>query len=230
MKIAEFAKSLYLYLTELSVRDWSKLPLSRITSQRAIPSTADVLSRRAHIDIPTGELRVVVRSAKDYGQWPAGYDPKITTDRYGTLAPAPAAGYNTTLRWQGWNAYVSDYYRSYKAGREFYGPKTKKELIDHLIREMDVLLHCNCPSFYWQGMQYGLTTIDAARDPSTWLSKKWLPKHRAAGARYPVCKHLYAVLKQLTDSRGYLYGKMYREIQKDPQFDRMLSTVFKDED
>jgi len=229
-------KELRNYLEEQSLAWWSRQPISDITSRRSIPSYISVLPYRAQINIAQGRLVVPVKSAKEYGKWDdvPDYDKKakVTAPNLGGYMTSykNAGEYTVIIDWDEWDRFARDYFQSYKKNREVFKGYSKKNMIDSLLFETNAKFNCDCPSFYWQGMQFNATKQNSAIYPVTIGSKKWLPAHSKAGSNNPVCKHLHAVIAELYDAKSYLYRKMYREIQGETAFKNIMDVIFPGED
>jgi hypothetical protein len=216
-------------LSESSLNYWSRQPLSLITLSRSIPSGARILIHKAQFNVADGRLIVPVKSAMEHGMYRdmPWYDPKATMPKMaGNMISYKIPGtYTVLVDWVNWRKVIADYIRDTKVGRKTLVGYTKEEILRHIVYNNHVKFHCDCPSFYWQGMQYNLTNLNSAIFPVHIRSTYWLPKHKARGARDPLCKHIGAVLGDLSRRASYLKGKINRELKNDVAVANLIQTL-----
>jgi len=223
-------------LDEESLIGWTntqKYPQSTITAKRGIPAGGAKLAGKTTFDIPEGKIAITVKSAKVYGKWDdrPGYKPK-SLHRYNPrdfmdMKGGKSIPYVVTIQFDQWGPFIKDFLRTHKSNREIYNIfKNKYHMIVFLLKNANVKFDCTCPAFYWQGFLAELQTVNAAirtdnvpRSTShekTFPKEGWVALHRKLGAKPPyiVCKHIYAVLKDLKDPGGYLLRKTYTEMDK----------------
>ncbi len=71
--------------------------------------------------------------------------------------------------------------------------------------------HCNCGAFRNQGMQYKLSTLDAALRPEKIEDKVWGPRHE--NKNY-VCKHIRAVVEKIKSSKKKTTVSLLKALKK----------------
>jgi hypothetical protein len=79
---------------------------------------------------------------------------------------------------------------------------TQKDIKD-IIKVSNCQLWSNDPSFQWQGMNWGLTQLDASIYPENIPPNTWGPRHGGSG-NYFLTKHL----SQLIDSLPFFFNQM----------------------
>jgi len=221
MNLSYFLPKNTRYIIERELDYWQTYAtnhLSSITANRAFPKSgvATPRWRGAELDLELGILTVPVPSAKDFGKWDdrPNYTPK-ETEAYTKRLVNFKGDYLTSIQWPEFYTILQDWSR--KVNERGYHKFSKKDLINMLFSVLDVRFDCTCPAFYWQGMQYELGKINSAIERTDIPSRKWIPKHKENYASIPICKHIFALLYDLTGVRmkEYLYGLFYRTFKKE---------------
>jgi len=221
-------------LVEHSIIHWITDKMSDITAKRALLLGVIPLQRNIEFNPYTGTLYAPVSSMKAFNLYndKPDYQPMVA-DLKGKLTPKDEdKTYTVQIIWSDWDNVLSDIMRKIN-DREKYKGVSAPNLVKDAIYNNDVKFHCTCPSFHWQGMRYQLSTIDSAIypigiKPGMGLKKpnfNWIDTHEiAGGTRYPLCKHIKAVLSELSGSSSYIYKKILRELD-DNLSDLMLTRV-----
>lgn len=100
--------------------------------------------------------------------------------------------------------------------------QTDSQLIQQVINSCDVKVQCDCPAYYWQGMQEG----NGESSYFNFLGKHgtgvWNARHSAAGAVIgaQACKHIAAVAEQIST----FVPQILTKLQSSGLFDQVLKS------
>ena len=91
-------------------------------------------------------------------------------------------------------------------GPDFHslGKNVQKQVLKKVIDQCDVQVHCNCPSYYWQGMNEDMASVggDIAKFRGTKGTGIWRGRHQASGGlanpKIRVCKHLFQISAEIS--------------------------------
>lgn len=67
--------------------------------------------------------------------------------------------------------------------------------VKEILKNCDIQIFCDCPSFYWQGMDYNISRLDAAIYPTNISPKHWDQYHNGDQL---LCKHLDLLFAQIS--------------------------------
>ncbi len=82
--------------------------------------------------------------------------------------------------------------------------------IKKVLKSGDIKVWCDDPSFYWMGMDYNISQLDAAIYPTDIPPKHWDKYH---GGNQLVCKHLSLILQSIEFYVPIAAGMIYKYLQ-----------------
>jgi len=97
-----------------------------------------------------------------------------------------------------------------KPGFKTYKDITINEIKD-AIKTDDIKVFCDCPSFYWMGMDYNMSQLDAAIYPTD-ISPKYWDNYHGSGNQL-LCKHLSLLFNSIDFYVPIMTGMIYKYLQ-----------------
>jgi len=212
MTLDSFYNSLRYQLVEETLQGWIQdakngTVISKVTVPRMLNPGTGVIKEDAYFDPYGGVIYAPVYSAKEQGKWKdrPKYDPHSIR-----LHTSGDKGHNLGARgyylphivWNNFLPRVKNFAINEIEKEQGIPGDLNDQILEQMQYEWDVQFHCDCPAFYWQGMQYNLSKSNSALYPVYTSSPKWDGKHDVGT---PICKHLYALLTSIDDNRPYYF-------------------------
>jgi hypothetical protein len=210
------------FIQEETMTDLRKMPKTRYDDPNHLAGHYN--EQDIDFDPDKGILTVGIRTAKDvagnYKNRP-NYTPRTVT-KSGNTKNNNVKGYSCTVQFWGWDRIVDEFVDNSE------GDETQDawNLIDYTMKNADVLLHCNCPSYHWNGHKQLEQEFAVAKDNNRYSNNPMVPPRYVVDPKtgkkknvnktskvqhtkdrsgaIPVCKHLWEVVKGATEyTRNY---------------------------
>lgn len=195
-------------LYEETLADLAKSAQVAFTKKNPLPSSYKVITdNNLSFDPRHGILGIEVDSSAKHG---GSEKAPRSNDFYGNFRENDRKSYHCMIYWHDWDQVLADYKDLFTTAKERGDYSNVDDLVEDLILNYDVALSCECPSFHWWGIKKVLKDSSSSdyplvmdqnsypqvplTNPASKIAALTTPPNKV---KYPLCKHLYAVVHDI---------------------------------